>query len=278
MARMLIGEKQSAVHGLIAENKTHLLTRKLAHYRPFEVEDQRCLEKMLDQRRRTTEPRSLLSEQGEPPGEICVILDGWAARQKILADGSRQILAFHLPGDVCEFNALLDVPADTEICAISQVRSASITGRMLNELTARAPRVGQALWWDASAGQAIQREWLINIVHRGASQRVTHLLCELHSRLKLVGRAHESGFRSPLTQAHLANACGMTVEHTNRSLRKLRQELGIGFEAGTVAFDNLAAAHRFAGFDGRYILLRNAQIPVPWQAAALNRPDQAIPA
>lgn len=243
-----------------------LLCRKLDSYRVLGMEDRQRLQRALDQRRRHTEPRSVLIEQGEPPREICVMLEGWAARQKVLADGKRQILAFHLPGDICEFNALLGAVTDTETVALSPVLSASITGRTLSELTATAPRVGQALWWDAFASGAVQREWMINVIRRPALQRLAHLLCELHTRLGLVGLATKDACVTPLTQAHLANACGMTVEHTNRTIRKLRDEHGILFEAGSIALGDVAKARELATFEEKYILLHETDRHADWHA------------
>lgn len=232
------------------------LVRKLSHYRNLPADELLPLEGSLQRSRRTTQPRAILIEQGEPAGEICVILDGWAARQKVLADGSRQILAFHLPGDICEFNALLGAAADTETIALNGVKSARITRRLLNELAVAAPRVSQALWWEALSSNAIQREWLINIARRSATERIAHLLCELHSRLLLVGLASSTGFQLPLTQAQLANACAMTVEHTNRTLRKLRDLAGVQFEAGSVDFADPEAVRSIARFNGDYLLLK----------------------
>lgn len=231
------------------------LSKKLSHYRQVPADEEPILAKTLRQNQRSTQSRAILIEQGEPAAEICVILKGWASRQKIVSDGSRQILAFHLPGDICEFNALLGASSDTQTVALSDVRSARITRRALNELAATAPKVSQALWWEALSSNAIQREWLINIARRGASERIAHLLCELHYRLSLVGAASDTAFASPLTQAQLGNACGMSAEHTNRTLRKLRDTVGIGLEDGEVRFADIDAAHRYSDFDRRYVLL-----------------------
>ena len=58
----------------------------------------------------------------------------------------------------------------------------------------------------------------------------------------------------------------MTVEHTNRTLRKLRIEFGITLDGGVVSLGDLAITRQFAEFDDRYILLRDATLSSPWLA------------
>ena len=42
--------------------------------------------------------------EGDRPGPVFIVLDGWACRYKILPSGSRQIMAFLLPGDACDLH------------------------------------------------------------------------------------------------------------------------------------------------------------------------------
>jgi len=39
---------------------------------------------------------------GEWPDELSLITEGFACRYKLLVGGGRQILAFLIPGDICE--------------------------------------------------------------------------------------------------------------------------------------------------------------------------------
>lgn len=241
-----------------AKRTLNALSVKLEHFRAVGPADAEFLDAILQRNQRTTKAGARLVEQGMPQMEISVILDGWAARQKVMRDGERQIVAFHLPGDVCEFNALLGASADTETIALGPVRSATISRGMLNELAAR-PKLTRGLWWEALAGGAVQREWMANIARRTAAQRLAHLLSELHCRLAMVGHADDASFACPLTQVQFANACAMTVEHANRTLRKLRDLFGIETQSGHILFGDLASTREFAGFDEAYIKLNDGQ-------------------
>ena len=60
----------------------------------------------------TAKPRDVPAKQdlireGDAPGPVFVMLDGWACRYKILPNGTRQILAFLMPGDCCDLHVSL---------------------------------------------------------------------------------------------------------------------------------------------------------------------------
>ncbi len=62
----------------------------------------------------------------------------------------------------------------------------------------------------------------MNIGCRSAIERVSHLLCELHERLRIVGWATGAGYDLPLTQQDVADTTGLSNVHVNRVLRQLR--------------------------------------------------------
>ncbi|AXB75547.1 Crp/Fnr family transcriptional regulator [Novosphingobium sp. P6W] len=234
------------------------LTRKLVGHRGVNAEDGRWLDTILQRNQRSVEPGSALVELGAPHSEIHVIVGGWAMRRKKMRDGSNQIVALHLPGEICEFNAVLGMVSDTETVAIDRVRAAAISARTLNELSTH-PRLGRALWWESMASGAIQRQWFANVASANAATRMAHLLCELEQRLHLVGgsQAHGEGrvFTCPLTQMHLGNATAMSVEHANRTLAQLRRQFGLRAKGGLIEIDDLAGLQAFCGFDPGYIVL-----------------------
>jgi len=50
------------------------------------------------------------------------------------------------------------------------------------------------------------------------------LLCELAVRLETVGHCNQDRYSIPIRQADLGSACGLTPEHTNRTLQELRSD------------------------------------------------------
>lgn len=206
----------------IPEAATPALSRKLAHHQPLSADDADHLRRLLALNVATFGTRVPLVEPGEVVGGLQVMLEGWACSWRLAPNGRRQIVAIHLPGDVCDFNMLLTTAADSGIDAIDSVRVARLSRSTLNALAQEHPAITRGLWWESAGAASIQREWLVSIGQRNARQRVAHLMCELFTRLKLVGLTHGGTALLPLTQVDIGDACGMTPEHTNRTLRELR--------------------------------------------------------
>jgi len=55
---------------------------------------------------RTLEPSSYIIREGDAPTQCAVLLSGFAYRQKLAADGGRQIIGVHIPGDILDLQNL----------------------------------------------------------------------------------------------------------------------------------------------------------------------------
>jgi CRP-like cAMP-binding protein len=70
---------------------------KLSGHAPLSAEDVKLLEAACGKLKNVPARHDLIRE-GDKPGPIFVILDGWACRYKMLPEGTRQITAFLMPG------------------------------------------------------------------------------------------------------------------------------------------------------------------------------------
>lgn len=55
---------------------------------------------------RTLPARHDIVRFGEPPTQCCPVIQGWVPRHAALAEGERQILSFHIAGDMPELQSL----------------------------------------------------------------------------------------------------------------------------------------------------------------------------
>jgi CRP-like cAMP-binding protein len=101
----------------------------------------------------------------------------------------------------------------------------------LGALMGERPVIRRAIWLDLLLDASVFREWVVNVGRRTARQRIAHLFCELALRLKAAGLAAGPEFDFPVTQEHIADATGLTVVHTNRTLQVLRRDGLIGLQS-----------------------------------------------
>lgn len=196
--------------------------------------------------------RDIISE-GDKPDHVHVMMDGWAARYSVVEDGARQITAFLLPGDFCDLHVTILGEMDHGIVALTPAKVAYVPHTVMQDLPVERPELARALWWATLVDEAVLRSWIVNIGRRDAAQRVAHLFCELHARLKLVGLADEDHFDLPLTQEVLADALGLTPVHINRTLQRLRSEDLILLKGGELTILDIGALRKLAGFDPNYL-------------------------
>ena len=193
--------------------------------------------------------------EGERPERVILLLAGWAYRYKVLHDGSRQILAYLLPGDLCDAHVFILDKMDHSIGLLSDATVASIPRETMMDVTKSAPAIARALWWSAMVDEAISRHWLINIGRRDAYDRIAHLFCELWERVARVGLVIDDAFDLPLTQEQLGDSLGLTAVHTNRILQRMRGEGLITFKGKRLTILDMAGMRRAAAFDPNYLHL-----------------------
>lgn len=202
---------------------------------------------------RTVPAKQDIISEGEKPEHVHVVLDGWAARYKTLPDGSRQILAFLIPGDFADLHVTILREMDHGIVALVPSRVAYVPHRQMEELPLHRPQLARALWRATLIDEAVLRSWIVNLGRRDAAERIAHLFCELHARMALVGLVSDGQFRLPLTQEVIADATGLTPVHVNRVLQRLRSDALIVLERGELEILDAAALRRLAGFDPNYL-------------------------
>ena len=194
-----------------------------------------------------------LARQGDPPSHCPLLLDGFACCYKTLESGQRQIVAFHVPTDLCDLTSMLLGQLDCSIGTLTPARVAIIPNATILDWTRRHPGLGRLLWRASLVDAAVSREWVVNIGRRTAYQRTAHLLCEMAQRLRSAGLANGHTYELPLTQVELADALGLTPVHVNRTLQWLRGERLIEFGGGTLTVRNWRELKLAAGFNPAYL-------------------------
>ena len=75
-----------------------------------------------------------LIREGDKPGPLFVILEGWACRYKMLPEGTRQITAFLMPGDFCDMHASVLEEMDHSIATLTPARIAFVSRGEIEDL------------------------------------------------------------------------------------------------------------------------------------------------
>ncbi|WCS28584.1 Crp/Fnr family transcriptional regulator (plasmid) [Methylobacterium sp. NMS14P] len=209
----------------------------------------------LPVRTQTLNARQDIVRDGDRPSHCCLILDGWACRYKLLHEGRRQILSFHIAGDVPDLQTLHLPTMDHSLATVTKATVAFIPHESLRELTVNFPSIGALLWRDTLVDAGIFREWITGLGRRSAFERIAHLFCEMYLKLQAVGLAGDFRCRMPTTQNDLADALGLTPVHVNRVLRDMRGLALITLRSSTLVIEAWDELLRVAEFDPTYLHL-----------------------
>lgn len=234
------------------------LIRKLETVAELSEEDRRALLALCTDVRDVKAKRDIIAE-GDRPDHVHLVVDGWAARYKLLDDGTRQILAFLIPGDFCDLHITVLGQMDHGIVALTPCSVAYVDTDLLDEITERQGRLTRALWWTTLVDEAVLRAWIVNLGRRDALQAVAHLMCEMHLRMKSVGLVEDGRFEMPLTQEELADTVGLTPVHTNRVLQRLRAEGVITFKSKKLEIHDIGRLREIAGFNPSYLHIEKSR-------------------
>lgn len=194
-----------------------------------------------------------LVREGERATSCCLLLTGYVCRHKTTSRGDRQIVSFHVPGDIVDLQHLLLSDADHSVQAITEVTYAAVPTAALKAVVQQRPALAEALWRDTLIDASIFREWVLNVGRREAKARVAHMLCEFATRREAAGLGSPTAFELPMTPDDIADATGLTPIHVNRMLAQLTGEGLITRERRTVEIVDWAGMQAAADFDARYL-------------------------
>jgi len=190
----------------------------------------------------------VLSE-GTHSEQLFTVLSGWAFRFKTLDDGRRQILNYLLPGDLVGLQGSVIGEMEHSVEALSPLILCMFQRDRLDELFQNHPGLGFDVTWLASREERMLDNHLLSLGRRTALERAAYLLAFLHERAVSVGMGPDNVL-IPLTQQHVADTLGLSIVHTNKTLRKLTNRGLIRWLArGCEVLDPVELA-RVAGWDG----------------------------
>jgi CRP-like cAMP-binding protein len=230
------------------------LFRKVERFESLAAGEKAALESAFSTVRRL-HPHQHLFQEGSAPDGVKLITEGIACRYKMLPDGRRQIVGILLPGDICDVRAYLLDRMDYSTGSFGPVEVAVAPPEEMQAVIAKYPRITRAMWWTSLVDESIAREWMVNIGHRSAFERMAHLFCELFHRFDAVGLQRESSIELPLTQIDLADSLALSPVHVNRTLMELRRAQLLSFHGGVFTVHDFAELQSVASFDPRYLHL-----------------------
>jgi CRP-like cAMP-binding protein len=207
----------------------------IAHLQAIEglSDDERRQIAALPSTLRQVSDGEILLRQGEDTSRCVFVVSGFLYQARIVGDRS-QILAFHVPGDMPCLHTLLVSPMDADLVGLGPSLVGYVAHSQLKQLLDGSIHLTRAFWRETLIDAAISRQWIARLGAQAALPKVAHLICELAARLEVVGLVKNGRFQMPMTQRHVADACGLSIVHVNRTIQELRGRRLIAWEGSEI--------------------------------------------
>ena len=191
---------------------------------------------------------SILIDGHDSP-HLYTILEGWAVRIKHLENGARQVLNFGMPGDFIGLQSTLFDKMQHSVEALSDMALCVFERDRLWELFERHAGLAFDITWLAAREESILADHLVNVGQQPAFERLAYIIHFLFERARRCGLASGNTVKMPITQEHLADAMGLSIVHTNKTLKKLKATGAIDWSRGELRVVDGAKLAELSGYE-----------------------------
>jgi CRP-like cAMP-binding protein len=219
--------------------------RRLELFRDFSPDELRFMQRFKTGEMQVEAGTTVLLEGAKAP-QLYTVLRGMGVRSKALSSGRRQVLNFALPGDFLGLQAAMMAEMTYSVEAVTPMRLCAFRRSDIWDLYKRFPERAFDLTWAGALEERFLGEALTSLGQRPARERMGWALHTLYRRLQALGLEHRTeGVPFPFRQQDLADALGLSLVHTNKTLARLRAEQLLTWEEGRLRIpdpDRLAEA------------------------------------
>lgn len=195
------------------------------------------------------DPGTTILLEGSNSPQLYTVLSGMGTRYKTLENGRRQVINFLFPGDFVGLQAGIMGEMKHSVEASTPMTLCAFRRDDLWTLFRQHPARAYDLTWIAAVEEHFLGETIASLGQRDAIQRIAWALVRIHERLKAAGLQKANRVPLPFRQQDLADALGLSLVHTNKTLKTLRSKGLAQWSDGTLELRDIAALADLAMID-----------------------------
>ncbi|MBS1302226.1 Crp/Fnr family transcriptional regulator [Loktanella sp. SALINAS62] len=190
----------------------------------------------------------LLIEGSNSP-QLFTALRGMGIRYKTTIDGRRQVVNFVFPGDFIGLQAGLMKEMAHSVEARSRMTLCVFNRSELYSFFRSHPERAFDITWLAAVEEHFLGEALTSIGQRTAKQALAWALVRIFERGSMIGLTNNRSMKLPFRQQDLADALGLSLVHTNKTLSQLRDSQLANWSDGQLTINDTEKLAAVAGVE-----------------------------
>lgn len=195
----------------------------------------------------SVEPGTTLLMEGSNSPQLYTVLSGTGTRYKTLENGERQVINFLFPGDFTGMQAAIMGEMKHSVEATTPMVLCVFNRSDIWNMFKTHPERAYDLTWIAAVEEHFLGEIIAALGRRDAGQRIAWAFLRIHHRLRAVGLGTKTSVPLEFRQQDLADALGLSLVHTNKTIARLR-DLGLAqWSAGVLSIPDRQSLADFAG-------------------------------
>ncbi len=197
----------------------------------------------------------LLMEGSNSP-QLFTVLRGMGLRYKTLENGRRQVVNFVFPGDFLGLQAGIMGEMGHSIEATTAMTLCVFDRAGIWDLFRNYPERAFDLTWLAAAEEHFLGDALASVGQRSATEAVAWALVRVFMRGKALGMVQADTMNLPFKQQDLADALGLSLVHTNKTLAAIRGRQLANWTDGELRINDLQGLAKLGVTDADPIAVR----------------------
>jgi CRP-like cAMP-binding protein len=193
------------------------------------------------------EPGTTLLLEGSNSPQLFTVLSGMGVRYKTLEDGDRQVINFLFPGDFIGMQSAIMGEMKHSVEATTNMVLCVFNRADIWNMFKAHPGRAYDLTWIAAVEEHFLGETIATLGQRNAGQRIAWAFLRIHRRLRAVGLGSADHVPMAFRQQDLADALGLSLVHTNKTIARLRDLGLVEWFNGQLTILDLDSLTDFAG-------------------------------
>lgn len=184
--------------------------------------------------------------EGSSSPQLFTVLSGMGLRYKTLEDGRRQVINLIFPGDFLGLQAGLMGEMGHSVEATSPMVLCVFDRASLWALFQANPARAYDLTWIAAVEEHFLGEAIATVGQRNATAALAWAFVRLFRRGKSLGLVKGRTMPFPFRQQDLADALGLSLVHTNKTIKRFREAGFMDWSRGVLTITDVPALRDLA--------------------------------